>query len=464
MRDMRPVGHSARIRRLAAVVLLGMAWATFGVSPDAEAQSSSSAPFFQPGDPVFRSGHERAEEALLRRSERRNDPVLRAERRASRDAFKDLDRSGAWSLAKRKFPDFVGRSDGSPLRLSSGLRAVEPLDETTVRLETATGNPAGIAVSSAPVATLRDGRLELVDLSFVAERGTLSSRRPAIDVRYPRVASGAVALAGGGVSFRPVGATAVDSVAETTELFFPDALPGDTDYALVPKPQGVEAFWQLRSQASPESVALEFDLPPGARLRLADDVPGGAEVVAADGSTLAAVTPPMAFDADGTSISLTTAVDGSRLVMQVPHRGKDVAYPILVDPLVYEYWSRPVPGQARRLRGLRYGQQQLRRRRLGVLRVSERQHRRDLGRVRHDRFRVGPRSVRRAAEWGVVPALVRWAVDLEHARELLRQPRDVGQHASSAGQRHRRQHVRVRGRLEHQLRLLAGFLRVGQRG
>ena len=32
--------------------------------------------------------------------------------------------------------------------------------------------------------------------------------------------------------------------------------------------------------------------------------------------------------------------------MRVPHRGKDVAYPILVDPLVYEYWSRPVPGQA----------------------------------------------------------------------------------------------------------------------
>ena len=182
MRDMRPVGHSARIRRLAAVVLLGMAWATFGVSPDAEAQSSSSAPFFQPGDPVFRSGHERAEEALLRRSERRNDPVLRAERRASRDAFKDLDRSGAWSLAKRKFPDFVGRSDGSPLRLSSGLRAVEPLDETTVRLrdrDRKSGRHSRLEHSGGDTSRWppRDGRSELRRRARNAELSPAGDRR-----------------------------------------------------------------------------------------------------------------------------------------------------------------------------------------------------------------------------------------------------------------------------------------------
>jgi RHS repeat-associated protein len=47
----------------------------------------------------------------------------------------------------------------------------------------------------------------------------------------------------------------------------------------------------------------------------------------------------VALDADGRPVEVEMAVDGPRLVLSVPHRGKDVRYPLLVDPEFVEEWD-----------------------------------------------------------------------------------------------------------------------------
>ena len=332
---------------LAACLALAGGSVAAGQVPDAESVADAVAggdSIVDPGDPVFRAGREEALEALREAREERADAQARAERRVSRRAFKGLRREEVLSLAERKFPDLIGRADGRPLRLPNGLQIAAPVSEIAVRLETALGKGAGVAVSTHPVAVDAGGRLEPVDLDLVADGGVLRSRLPAVDVEYPLTADGPVRVGESGVSFEAVGAQPAGSVTDANELFYPDALAGDTDFALVPKPEGVEAFWQLRSEDSPEQLALEFTLPAGARLELIATPPGAARIVAADGSLLANVLAPAAVDADGTAVPVEASVEGGILTLGVAHRDQDLAYPILVDPTVAEHWRHSTPG------------------------------------------------------------------------------------------------------------------------
>src|SRR5262245_41269881 len=95
-------------------------------------------------------------------------------------------------LAEREFPALVGHATGAPTSMPKGMRIDRPLSETTAKLETATGNPAGVAVFSQPVATKVDGQLRTLDLDLVRRGGALESRLPGVEVSYPQRASGEV--------------------------------------------------------------------------------------------------------------------------------------------------------------------------------------------------------------------------------------------------------------------------------
>lgn len=96
-----------------------------------------------------------------------------------------------------------------------------------------------------------------------------------------------------------------------------------------------------RSQDSPQSLSLLFDLPDGAVLQrattdkpIAGDPPQSFEV-AKGKEKLAYVRPPIAHDSDGEPIDVGMHQSGDReLVITVAHREADVRYPLLVDPVV----------------------------------------------------------------------------------------------------------------------------------
>jgi hypothetical protein len=62
------------------------------------------------------------------------------------------------------------------------------------------------------------------------------------------------------------------------QVFYPGTAT-DTDFMVAPTPGGVEASWQLLSQASPQENNLRFNLPPGVELQMSKRNPGSAELV-----------------------------------------------------------------------------------------------------------------------------------------------------------------------------------------
>lgn len=104
---------------------------------------------------------------------------------------------------------------------------------------------------------------------------------------------------------------------------------------VAPTATGVELFNLLRSKESPEALRFDLDLPEGAALRT--DGYKGAEVTR-DGKTLTHIAPPLATDAQGTSVPVELEIEQSAIVLHVAHRDGDYAAPILVDPIV-EDWA-----------------------------------------------------------------------------------------------------------------------------
>jgi hypothetical protein len=91
----------------------------------------------------------------------------------------------------------------------------------------------------------------------------------------------------------------------------------------------------MRSAASPEQIVYDLELPQGAELRPAAD--GAAEIVRGE-EVIATVSAPVAWDADGEDVPVEMAAEAKRLTITVPHRDRDLRYPLLVDPELDEDW------------------------------------------------------------------------------------------------------------------------------
>ncbi|HEX8743702.1 MAG TPA: hypothetical protein VF712_11255 [Thermoleophilaceae bacterium] len=288
-------------------------------------------------DAARREERERAEQ---RRSER-GTPEARQRRAESRDAFAGIGRSEAAAVARDHFAGFFADAlwpqpqagDGAHLGrfVNDFARVVERPGETD-RLMV---SPTPLRVEDA------SGEKRPVDPDLVERAGALEPAHGPGSARIGTDAREGVRLANG-VAIRAAGTEEPSAaVVRGDKAFFADVGDGaDTDLAVAPLPNGAELAFQLRSAESPEDPALHFDLPAGALLRIskggpADEVPEGGAQVLRGSKVLAGVLRPTAVDADGEPVDAKYEARGDDLVIRVPHRDKDLRYPILVDPYAY---------------------------------------------------------------------------------------------------------------------------------
>lgn len=185
-----------------------------------------------------------------------------------------------------------------------------------------------------------------IDLELRESADRFVPREPLVDVVLPQQVSEGATLPDSSLTVFPQSApTAGDGIRmEGREAVIYPETAEDTDTILAAHPRGLETFVQLRSPASPEVVTLDLALPANA---VADQVDGsGAVRITKDGQPLAFVPPAFAQDATGRSVAVETSLVGGEISMAVSHRGGDIVYPILVDPLIQQSRWRddPAPG------------------------------------------------------------------------------------------------------------------------
>ena len=249
-----------------------------------------------------------------------------------------MDRGEAFGLAEDAFPGVFGAQAFKRFELPLGLRVKEFLGDSGAVLEAQDERDNRLVESMGVPLTseLGSGRPGFVDLALEREPDGFAPRNPAVPTRIS---------AGGSVRVGPVGIGVAnmnsgdDPVSERGRLFFANGLT-DTDVVVAPTLRGASFAFQVRSAEAPEQATLDLDLPADASLREAP-VPGspvaGVEVLR-EGKVIGRISPPVAWDRDEEPVAVSYTVEGDRVIIQFPHRDKDVRYPLYVDPN-YDYYG-----------------------------------------------------------------------------------------------------------------------------
>ena len=227
---------------------------------------------------------------------------------------------------------YIG-TNAALLEPAQGNLVLAPPDGVPVGSELNLGDAGQLLQSSLPLRAPSDsGALQPVDPEPEDHGSYVEPENATVEAHLPDELGDGIFLPEVGVKIEPEGAEGAAEargMGDSAGRFYPE-LAADTDFIAEPTPLGVEAFYVLRSQDSPETHVLEFDLPPGAELAL--DGPGA---VVSDGrETIARVSPPLAQDADGVPVPASMTVSGDELVIEVDFHGADVREPILVDPVI----------------------------------------------------------------------------------------------------------------------------------
>lgn len=271
-------------------------------------------------------------------------PESRSKRIESRTKFLGVADAVAVAVAEGEFGEQL-RGARAPFALdeiAQGRQVREFLDDRTVVLAGQGDKPPLLVESPWPIRTLDDdGKKRMVDLSLEQTAEGFVPANAVADVQLPARLDGEEGIDVGSVSIVPEGAAEGQLAGGPSDrVIYPNAQM-DTDVVITPIDTGVEVFWQLRSPRSPEELTLDLHLPEGALVQEAGD---GSAVVQRDGKRLTAVRPPFAIDAQGADVPVTMAVRGDQLVLSVQHRDVDLAYPVLVDPIIEDYWGYPNRG------------------------------------------------------------------------------------------------------------------------
>ncbi len=181
---------------------------------------------------------------------------------------------------------------------------------------------------------------EAVDLTLENTGGELQSANPLVNISIPTELGEGVAFPGSGIRITPenVATDRGPSTIEQSVAFYPNVAP-ETDLAWAMTPGGVESLTQLRSPEAPRSQSFQFELPPGASLSAVEN--GGAIVANANGEQLLSISPPSAIDATGRSVPSSLEVAGSDSITLSVSPPPDAQYPILLDPVMNEYFWGP---------------------------------------------------------------------------------------------------------------------------
>jgi len=268
-----------------------------------------------------------------------------AARADSLDAFSNLGRAAIVNLITTVFADPLDALTTLPTDPLLGSETAPKFNagsDTSVRIDPPGPEGSELVVSDTPLRNddgqIVSGQLEVADSGF-------EPKAPLANVALPANARGNVALSDVGVDVSFAGADnvtgrLVDAADDPGKemVLYPNSQV-DTDTAVIYTLNGIETFNYLRSEESPESFALDYSLPAGAALQ--STVDGGAVVLSSEGKALVTVLPPYAVDAQSTNVPMNLSVDGNRIVLDVPHRGKNFAYPIMVDPIqhVRDWWT-----------------------------------------------------------------------------------------------------------------------------
>jgi hypothetical protein len=277
----------------------------------------------------------RAREAEL------NTPAMAERRRGSRFTYTQLDSPAeAAELLRSIFGSELATLNQDPARFLSDARLEQRLGSTGARVSK-DGETALLESGSPVVAEDEDGQLRKVDLSLEPAGDDLVAANPLVEVEIPADADSGLSIATseGPVVIEPVTGQDAKAVKFGDKNVLYANIGVDRDLLVALVANGVETFDQLRSADSAEELRYDLQLPDGAEL--VPDGVGGANVVKEE-QTILHVSFPTAVDAQGSNVPVKLEIDGSSIVLRVEHRGRDVAYPILVDPF-YElmeswYW------------------------------------------------------------------------------------------------------------------------------
>lgn len=264
-------------------------------------------------------------------------PGLADEREASEFAYTDLSPAEEEQLLQDRFGQQLQAIDSDPARALEDV-TLHRIDSPTEAVAIVDGEKV-LLESEVPLrAPEEDGDLHKVELGLEETAAGYAPANPLVDLVLPDSADEPIEVGEEGLTLTPVGTT--DAPAEPLggeDLFLPGAQE-DTSLLLSPIAGGVELSALLVSRNSPEQLAFDVGLPQGASLHPTAD--GGAEVVDAAGGSIARITSPHAVDAQGTEIPVSLQTEGGSLLLSVPHREMDVAYPLFVDPsIIEENWT-----------------------------------------------------------------------------------------------------------------------------
>lgn len=265
-------------------------------------------------------------------------PGAAQERVDSQQEFADVSIEEALQLFRSQFSEQLEELDNDPARFLTGAHLDQSLEGGLAARVTVNGTPelldAGIPVQ----AENEDGDLSKVNLSIINAGGDegFELANPLTQLAMPQAAWEGIEIGEQGLAITPVGADEGSNAVPfgTQNLFYPSTQT-DTDLVVSPVAAGVELSDQLRSSASPETLRFEIGMPAGAKLRA--DGNGGA-IVAEGEKVLAQVPFPTAVDAQGSEVPVELTVENQEIVLQVPHRTEEFAYPIDVDPSLVEDW------------------------------------------------------------------------------------------------------------------------------
>jgi len=203
--------------------------------------------------------------------------------------------------------------------------------------DTQTGKRS-LLMSTLPLQAKRpDGAFAPIDLSLESTAGGVGPKNSLAPFGVDPISAAKLSFPGKGVSVSVRGGERRSVQTASDRAFFANVLE-DTDVGVIPLPDGAELFVVARSPQAPERFVLDIELPEGARLRQAiardpipNDPPKSLEIVRGE-ETLGYIHPPIAIDADGEAVPATMGLDGQSIVLAVPHRNRDIRYPVNVDP------------------------------------------------------------------------------------------------------------------------------------
>lgn len=301
-----------------------------------------------PAGPTMSGVAARRERSLRDRSQ-----SARSARRSSRRRYAALGGRAALALARRAFPEqlraplFSGKGAG-------GMRVIAGRGRGRSLVTDRAGRKLLLVASHPLEAKTADGKLAPVDLSLKqspAGMGPVNSRAPFV---VDPSSAARVSFTGRGIGMRVAAARSIAGARRVPariraaqlsdgRVFFAN-VQTDTDAAVSALPNGSELFLVARSERAPQLFSAALDLPAGATLRravsdtpLPAGVPRSIEIVK-NKQTLGYVSAPIASDGDGRRVPVSISIDGQSIVLAVPHRGRDIRYPVSIDP-EFVLWS-----------------------------------------------------------------------------------------------------------------------------